>query len=207
MNIKNTNKLFQLFVVDPLPPNTRASYECDILVPRVVVDKRIEDKARATDDEMITPTLRIEEGPQNILLHPFEFTSEAQFNRLGIEAILKAYSLFNNEAKDFEDVKRQFKDENGLMNVGEINAILMSSEDCTSNIKLVADFCIANYSKLLLFPEIYPGYAYCFPEPEFFGVIPIETISDGEHYAIGIINSRPIVRVTLGDSTRHWWYQ
>lgn len=203
MKFKLTNKLFQLFVVDPLPKDTSASYECDPDAPRVIVDAKSMDRSTA-----ISPPFRIEEGVGNALLHPVEFSSEEEFNHIGIQAILKAWELVKNEASSLEEVKKQFADDdNKMLSSRNINAILIGTENRTISIHYVSKFCMDNYAKLFIFPEIPSGFAYCLPEPEFFGVIPLKTLSNEEQYAIGIINSRPIVKVYIGEpnNPNHWY--
>jgi hypothetical protein len=199
MNINSNNKLFQLFVADPLN-GARASYESDEEVPRVIVDAKSIDQIDSS-----SPIYRIEERTQLTILHPFDVETEEQFNHYGITAILRAHDIWRNEATDLMTVKKMFLDSNGKTNdVGNIGAILMSPENRTANVAYVSRFCYDNGIKLFFFPEIVPGVAYCLPEPEFFGVIPIETVNEKENYAIGIINSRPIVKVFIGEPNMHW---
>ena len=191
MKIKYSNNLFKLFVVDPLPPSTAASYESDLDVPRVIVDSQSLEEVNK---------IRIEKGAQNTVLLPFSPSSEEDFNNLGIEAIILAHSIFKHESRSLGSAKLLFDMDvkKGGWDVGPINAVLMSEQEGTHNVKLVKDFCSDYGIKLQMWPQIKSGEVYALPDPEFFGVIPIRTASpQDEEYAIGIINTKPIMKVML----------
>jgi hypothetical protein len=90
------------------------------------------------------------------------------------------------------------------MEVGGINALL-----CHTHLKgdffpkEMARFVVDHSIRIQGYEEVPRGYVFAIPDPEFFGVIPIESrqepllVSPAERYAFGVINSRSIVRVKL----------
>src|ERR1700722_2284732 len=183
MKIPNTNKLFQLLVLDQYE-NDFFSYDCDIDTPRVVVDQN-------------NPMPTIKTFGDHINIVPRSFESEVEFNRLGIEAILKGYEAFKMTAvstintdgyQPFQsdlsclfDVSKEYN----RWDLESVSSVLINSDEWTHNIYLASRFCITNNANLLMFPEIPKGFAICLPAPGFLGVIAHRPSTN--EYGIGIV--------------------
>jgi len=158
-------------------------YECDTEVARVLVTK--------------TPEITVQDFGDHCYVIPFEFESEEQFNKLAIEALLKACIINKNVASTILDAKIHFLKKD----IPRYYALV--SKDFEPNKEVSME--LYNYFwETVYYADRYmskvdglkPNQIIFTPDPEYLGVVSLS----GENYekaGIGIINSAGPILIEL----------
>ena len=172
--LTDKNPLAQILIIDPLPPDCLASYECQIDLPRVVINDQFQPEERVFGDHCIVPT--------------HYFPDVETFNKALIAALYKAAEITNRIVPTIMKAFGEFEP----WDVMCARVIVSHQNTSTDQSMKVEKHCGRRYGNGLeiMSSDYLTGDDMIFiADPEFLGVIP-ET-RDGK-LGIGIINPRGV---------------